>query len=106
MALTISMTLINYFQLKIAGIAAIQRCKNREEEMKTIKQIKWAMLIYLPVYGIISAVQYTAQSFYLYGLDDKSAEYKRKCGILIITFDSTKFLLTSGLFIVSMRFAS
>ena len=51
----INLTIVNYFQLKVAGIAAIQKCETREQEIESITYHKWIKIIYLPIYIILTS---------------------------------------------------
>ena len=52
----VNLTTLNYFQLKIAGIAAIQRCETPEQEAVTVERIRLAFWVYLPLYVFLTTV--------------------------------------------------
>lgn len=55
-----SLAIVNYYQLKVAGIAAIQKCTTTEEEIATVKRLKYIVLIYLPVLCVSTLGQFVA----------------------------------------------
>ena len=57
----INLTIVNFFQLKITGIAAIQRSVTKEQELRTIRQFKWVLFIYLPIFIVVSGLQYATE---------------------------------------------
>ena len=101
-----NLTIVNYFQLKVSGIAAIQRCTTREQELTTLKQLRWAMILYLPFFFVLTAAQYTCEFLFLNGIQHKNGAYLDKIRICIIAFNAAKVLLTGVLCYTSLRFAS
>ena len=79
---------------------------NLEQEIKTIKRIKWAIIIYLPVYMVLTAIQYTSTNLYLYTKSENLQSNPRDYFIAILASNISKLALTSVLYYASLRFAS
>ena len=79
---------------------------NLEQEIKTIKRIKWAIIFYLPVYMVLTAIQYTSTNLYLFSESENLQSNPKNYFIAILVSNFSKLALTSVLYYASLRFAS
>lgn len=104
--IVLNLTTVNYFQLKIAGIAALQRCKTPEMEMKIVSRIKLAYRLYLPIYIFLTSVQYACNFLYLWSMNEKfRLSLSFELG-LVICSNGVKMLFTGTLAFFALRFSS
>ena len=100
-----NLAVVNYFQLKIAGMAAIERCTTLDKEMETLRRVKIANWIYLPFYILLTCIQYITEFLYLWSFNSVNLRNKGAYMGLILTFNGLKFLLTLALCLASLRFS-
>jgi len=100
-----NLTIVNYFQLKIAGMAAVQRCTTPAQELETLRRVKTAVWIYLPTYIALTCAAYILDLVYLLSFDHKQIIVKSYYMSLLLTFNLLKFLLTLALCLASLGFA-
>lgn len=97
--------ILNLFMLKIAGIAAMMRCQTQEEDFATLKLIKWAYIIYLPLYVVAFWSTKLIQTYVIGTLQEsKEVQSKFVLTFFIVLLNAIKILLTLCVVIYSFRF--